>query len=86
MSVGCVWDGEQSLLVLLPHDEHLQRLRGRRRKKKKIKRGRGQTKGLHLREGERGIVGTPVCVQVSGYILTDKLPNDTFNAHTTHTL
>lgn len=35
MSVGCVWDGEQSLLVLLPHDEHLQRLRGRRRKKKK---------------------------------------------------
>lgn len=35
MSVGCVWDGEQSLLVLLPHDEHLQRLRGRRRKRKK---------------------------------------------------
>lgn len=28
--VGRVWDGEQSLLVLLPHDEHLQRPRWRR--------------------------------------------------------
>lgn len=44
MSVGCVWDGEQSLLVLLPHDEHLQRLRGRRRKKKKKKEVGGRQK------------------------------------------
>lgn len=46
-------------------------------------RGREQTKGLHLRDRERGSVGTPVCVYVcvSGYILTDKLPNETVCAH-----
>lgn len=60
MSVGCVWDGEQSLLVLLPHDEHLQRLRGRRRKKKKKKRS-GADKRLTSERGRERYCGN-ACV------------------------
>lgn len=68
LSVGCVWAGEQSLLVLLPHDEHLQRQRRRRGG------GRGEKRRLRAdkrltSERERGSVGMPVCV--SGYIRTE---------------
>lgn len=69
-------DGEQSLLVLLLHDEHLQRPRGRG--------GGGSSADKRLTsERERVIVGMPVCVcvcyvPVSGYNLTDRLQNENF--------
>lgn len=73
--MGRVWDGEQSLLVLLPHDEHLQQAAagevGGAGEEGEEEGGRGQTKAVHQkreRETERG--------GVSGYILTDRRPNE----------
>jgi len=56
VSVGSVWDGEQSLLVLLPHDEHLQQLSGKRKRSSADKR--------LTSEREREVLWECVCVCV----------------------
>lgn len=61
LSVGCVWAGEQSLLVLLPHDEHLQRQR-RRGEKRRLRADKRLTS-----ERERQCGNACLCIRLHSY-------------------
>lgn len=66
-SGASIWDGEQTLLVLLPHDEHLQRL-GRRWGHGGGGGSRADKRPSSESRGRRGDTPARVRVWLSGYI------------------